>query len=146
MTSSLCFTVERPVTVFEVSVIVVAWRSAVRCRLACLEYREIVVEDLPTCAQAMVKWNGAGTSKIACNWKLKKREGYENPALLHTAFNGMVARHVTNPNPKGRKSGAVGKAVWFRWCLQVRLESHEGRGDSREGMVNLRQRYSILTW
>jgi hypothetical protein len=56
---------------------------------------EIVVEDLPTCAQAMVKWNGAGTSKIACNWKLKKREGYENPALLHTACNGMVARHVT---------------------------------------------------
>ena len=34
----------------------------------------------------------------------------------------------TNPNSKVRKSGAVGKAVrrfWFRWCLKIRLESHE---------------------
>ena len=39
-TAKECFTVERPVTVVEVSVVVVAWHSAVRCRLACLEDRE----------------------------------------------------------------------------------------------------------
>ena len=29
---------------------------------------------------------------------------------------------------------------------QVRLESHEGRGASGKGMVNLRQGHSVLTW
>ena len=40
---------------------------------------EIVLDELPTCAQAMVKWNGQGTGKVAYNYKLKKeREGVEN--------------------------------------------------------------------
>ena len=52
---------------------------------------EIVVGELPTCAQAMVKWNGQGTGKVAYNYKLKKeREGVEKPTLLHSAFKGMV--------------------------------------------------------
>ena len=52
---------------------------------------EIVVDHLPTCLQAMVKWNGTGTSKIAYNWKLKKeKEGIEITTLLHSTFNGMV--------------------------------------------------------
>jgi len=52
---------------------------------------EIVIDELPTCAQAMVKWNGQGTGKVAYNYKLKKeREGVERPTLLHSAFKGMV--------------------------------------------------------
>ena len=52
---------------------------------------EIVVDELPTCAQAIVKWNGQGTGKVAYNYKLKKeQEGVEKPTLLHSAFKGMV--------------------------------------------------------
>ena len=50
----------------------------------------------------------------------------------------------TNPNPKVRKSGAVGKAVLVSMVLAGSIRV--ARGDSGEGMVNLRQRHSILTW
>ena len=50
----------------------------------------IVIDELPTCAQAMVKWNGRGTGKVAFNYKAKKeRDGVEKPTLLHSAFKGM---------------------------------------------------------
>ena len=52
---------------------------------------DIVIDDLPTCAQAMVKWSGQGVGKIAYNYKEKKKsEGIEYPTLLHSAFKGMV--------------------------------------------------------
>lgn len=54
---------------------------------------EIVVDELPTCAQAIVKWNGQGTGKVAYNYKLKKeKEGVERPTLLHSAFKRYGAR------------------------------------------------------
>ena len=52
---------------------------------------DIVIDDLPTCAQAMVKWSGQGVGKIAYNYKEKKKsEGIEYPTLLHSAFKGIV--------------------------------------------------------
>ena len=51
---------------------------------------------------------------------------------------------TTNPNPEVIKSSAVGKAVLVSMVLAGSIRV--ARGDSGEGVVNLRQRHSILTW